>query len=994
MKMKRIIFLAFVFFFMFSSVNVMAQERKKELIKDRYDKGERIQVEEEGIVYSQSLLNLKETRIHVDLSELHPLELTMVPIKRLFMNNPEVVLSEKVALKIGYGSDNYQIYKSSDTIDISGYESNLEVISGVMDQLEENNQKFMIYVSKGYGKSDWLKSTIKGVEKKKSVELSSYNDIYSNHIYVRFDGGKKKFEYQAGLAFNQGAKSYPNVKKLRFFRGYYSSFKEAEKGLEITKEFEKSTYKIDKTDVGMEYTIAAMNHDDKCIGLKTFYIFFIPESLELDESLRKKGDSLEYPVDYWQQKESKNEKNIFISHMKLHLKKGYSVSDKYLFQLSLKIPGKRYNSEEENKMITAIYIGKYGSIKEAEEAKAKNVKEDMMNDSFEHIFGKINWFTVFVGKDGDKKQLIFQKNVSLAVTDAKRYNYSRIDESNIADCNFEALYKKGIDGELDYVSAVKVENDSYAEGNFVTFYVDEEVDLKNIALRFDLVDKKSKLYAAGSNVPEESMKTFHDFSKGSLQYTVSAENGKNSKSYWVRILKKEKGNDKLFINSLSDENAKRSVKDGVITIEREALFDTYHGNVHDITLVNYGEEEIPNLKVELSSKQLVLDKYWTLLGKYSLKNMTFGKKTTEGSYNEDYIGPYQAKIRLLPKKGLKEGTNVSGTLTISSSNKKLMVIKITGIVGDPVITTKKITKGVKFVPYGMMIQNSNKYSWNTPSYKVLSGKLPKGMKVKPNGELYGVPKEKGKFKFKVRLNNSYRKFRPSEKEFTLSILENTNTNVEKAVDKGYELSEKIDTIYSADRKKEFLMVSNGEYGNFVDIYLDGKKLKKDKDYKSEEGSTRITISAQTLKREKVGTHTLGLEFREKSTDELKKSAQNYDVLNGKSQNTKEGIKNGDLKKEESVREESVREEIRREEPRIEEPRIEEPRIENNNTTLHTSSNNTLNEDYMNYVIQSGDTLWELAEKKYGNGLEWVRISEVNGNLNPRKLIPGTVIILP
>lgn len=988
MKMKKLTIFAFVFFFILSSANVMAQEREEEFIRDRYDKEETIQVNEGGVVYSQSLLNLKEARIYVDLSELHPLELTMVPIKRLFVNNPEIVLSNKVAVKIGYGSDDYKIYKSSDKIDISGYESNLEIISGVMDQLEENNQKFTINVSKDYGNSNWLKSTIKGVEKKKSVNLDSFCETYTERIYINFDSGKKNYEYQAGLLFNQTDRSYPNISKLRFFEGSYASLKRAEKGREITKELEKNTFKISKTYEVIPLTIAAMSSENECIGIKTFYVSFYAGRLGITDSLKKKINNQDEYVIYSSKSTSdKNEKNISSMNTELILYKGYSVSDNYNFSLGLHVPGKRLNSEEEYNMITAIYKGKYGSIKEAEKDKAKNIKEEMMNDNYEYKFGKTNWFTVIVGKDGDKKQLVFQKNLSLVVGNVERYTNSIIDESNIADCNFNTLYQKGEDGKAEYLTAVKVNNDSYAEGNFVTFYVDEEVDLKSIALGFDLVDKKSKLYAAGSNVPEESMKSFHDFSKGSLQYTVSAENGKNSKSYWVRILKKEKGNDKLFINSLSDENAKKTVKDGVITIEREALLDTYHGRVHDITLVNHGEEAIPNLKVELSSNQLVLDKYWTLLGNYPLKNMTFGKKTTEGSYNEDYIGPYQAKVRLLPKIGLNEGANVSGTLTISSANKKLMVIKITGLVGDPVITTKKITKGVKFVPYGMIIQNSNKYSWNTPSYKVLSGKLPKGMKIKQNGELYGVPKEKGKFKFKVRLNNSYRKFRSSEKEFTLSILENTNANVEKAVDKGYELSKKIDNINLADSSKEFLMVSKGEYDNFVDIYLDGKKLKKDKDYSSEEGSTRITIAAQTLKKVKVGTHTLGLEFREKSTDELKKSAQNYDIFKGKYVKTKEEVKK-EIKKE-------VKKKVKKEvEKNIKKENKKDLTKKTNKKNQKQKHNDTFEQGSMKYIIKTGDTLWELSERKYGTGLEWIRISKANDNINPRRLIPGKEIVLP
>lgn len=70
-----------------------------------------------------------------------------------------------------------------------------------------------------------------------------------------------------------------------------------------------------------------------------------------------------------------------------------------------------------------------------------------------------------------------------------------------------------------------------------------------------------------------------------------------------------------------------------------------------------------------------------------------------------------------------------------------MVLTLTGMVGDPSITTKDIPAAVKYVPYGTVIQNNNKYSWNKTSYTMVSGTLPAGMTIRENGEIYGVPQE-------------------------------------------------------------------------------------------------------------------------------------------------------------------------------------------------------------------------------------------------------------
>ena len=146
------------------------------------------------------------------------------------------------------------------------------------------------------------------------------------------------------------------------------------------------------------------------------------------------------------------------------------------------------------------------------------------------------------------------------------------------------------------------------------------------------------------------------------------------------------------------------------------------------------------------------------------------------------------------------------------------------------------------------------------------------MELKPNGEIYGVPKETGTFHINVRMDNSISYFSSCYRAFDLVVLDNTDENVNNATDEGYTLSTRL-----SHAGAEYLVVSEGVFPNFKYIYIDGDRLVEGVDYDAESGSTRITIRSETLSRKGSGVHTLGIEFREggEDTGELKRAAQNY-----------------------------------------------------------------------------------------------------------------------
>jgi nucleoid-associated protein YgaU len=49
-----------------------------------------------------------------------------------------------------------------------------------------------------------------------------------------------------------------------------------------------------------------------------------------------------------------------------------------------------------------------------------------------------------------------------------------------------------------------------------------------------------------------------------------------------------------------------------------------------------------------------------------------------------------------------------------------------------------------------------------------------------------------------------------------------------------------------------------------------------------------------------------------------------------------------------------------------------------------------------YTVVSGDTLWKIAERMYGNGSQYMKIFEANTDLleNPDRIFPGQKLVIP
>lgn len=448
------------------------------------------------------------------------------------------------------------------------------------------------------------------------------------------------------------------------------------------------------------------------------------------------------------------------------------------------------------------------------------------------------------------------------------------------------------------VAIVSYKNDSYYDLGYQTVFYTEDDALGSLTPEF-WSSTTATIYAGhdGSVGTEQiSGTTVQDFSNGPVQYSAAAENGTALKNYWVTFVKHSSDSAALYVHGINGD-------DGAT---REIFLNSAYDNLHDIFIANVGNASLTSLTATLVDAQNVqLDEYWTVgeAGNNELQSITAYDSTT-GDEQKNF-----AKIRLLPtldEDGEIVNGDVSGTLVISAEGIDPVEIELTGTAGDPYLTTEEIPDAVKYVPYAVQLAHNNKFDWNTVTLSIDEGTLPAGMELKANGEIYGVPTETGYFTFTVLMENSYSGFSDSTMEYTLYVNYNSDSNVENSTNVDYEITDWVGTYqtveydddgeywteeqYVVNTNSADTFVSNGEYVEFIDFWLNGVKLTEGTDYDSEAGSTRITIASQTFSNLAVeGTNTIAAEFRTEngSVDEgeLKTAAQNFEITDSSSTST-------------------------------------------------------------------------------------------------------------
>lgn len=1023
-----------------------------------------------------SLLPLEEKYLTADFKGLTPIELTMVSIGEIFTKGRQSLGSAgKVAwTRLNYESDDYsddfKVSAANGTVNASkstysGESVHLELIVGDANQLNASNIRYRVQLNTTKSEN-WLTPTVykqdaEGNRTKIDVARSEYEDYNIKNRYFRMYLSSQQIESDGDVyvSFAVDSTQYTGFDstKIKVFEGKFDTVDKIGSARDITTDIfhnasmgnKDSGYKITMSRGYVYSAVTAVYYDARgnvigCLPFELYCTASYSSIYPYDLFLKKDNNSREYVDDRISSTLSDGIKKSVIS-----LYKGYSATQKYYLTMNYS-----QNGESVNEKVTAAFEGRYESIAAATAAGKPNIWPSLRGngnyatEGYEADYsGEGVTFSVFVGEDNDPTQ-------------EKLYCIVAAVEGTREKSNTNAVFYGLNDGNktpikmTDYY-CIGMEEDSYADFNYQTFLVADSVDITSLAPTF--YESTYKVYAGqGTGMPVKSGENPQDFSQGPVQYTVASQNGREQKNYWLQVIKQTDESDhqkKLYINSLKDPEARTSVGADGVTSTREMVIDSYHNDVHDILLVNTSRQEIPGLKAELDSATVVMDDYWKLDGSQplgGLNQFTSGENAnnTDKRYGEL---PNLAKIRLRGAEGVSEGTDISGTLTIKSGDTVLVKLTLTGTLGDPTITTTEIPQAVKYVPYGIMFQNNNKYSRNRVSYELV-GTLPSGMELKENGELYGVPKEAGTFPIQIRMRSSLSRIPDSTKQFTLEVLENTDENVNAATDEGYALSARVANI-TMNTSGTQTITSAGELAEFQDIYLDGDKLTEGTDYTKESGSTKITIQAQTLKRLGVGTHTLGMEFRKAVNDsenrELKRAAQNYAVNdsagssggNGGSGSDDSGdtwtpnrnpnsmaanaisgsaaanantaktaktvyytVQAGDtlskIAKRFYGRSEDWRKIYAANKDIIKNPNL--IRV-GQVLTIYLAEDNSIitvpgdtgNGEVTYYTVQSGDTLWKIAKKFYGKGRQWRKIYQDNADTisDPGKIHTGQVIII-
>ncbi len=377
-------------------------------------------------------------------------------------------------------------------------------------------------------------------------------------------------------------------------------------------------------------------------------------------------------------------------------------------------------------------------------------------------------------------------------------------------------------------------------------------------------------------------------------------------------------------------------------------FDT--SNVTDMSMMFYGCRSLPTLDVsgfdagKVTNMSRIFESCEKLETVYAPLHVTVPAPLPHGILMSDVSF-------ILPLLG--DGwVSENGTVVTELPRDLKSTVKLTHM--------KEFSPAVKYVPYEVLFEELGGYSQNL-SYSLASGSLPAGVELKDDGRIFGVPLETGDFRFAIRWSNETGL--DAIVKYRLVVEENTTPNVNDMSDSGYELIEFVSDLYLESQSGTHTLVSQGDYSEFVAVYLNGRKLTEGKDYTSASGSTRITIIDQTLTDEGVGTHTIGIEFRT-ADNTLRRAAQNYTVLAGKA-----------------------------------------PSENNNNNTNSSNGGSSVQppaapaeeetETVISYVVQRGDTLWKLAARYYGAGRFWTRIYQDNRDTirSPHRLRVGQVLTI-
>lgn len=579
----------------------------------------------------------------------------------------------------------------------------------------------------------------------------------------------------------------------------------------------------------------------------------------------------------------------------LMLKDGYSLGSEIYCVLDAH--GTTYG-DAANSYVTKAVLGHYDTLDEAsqcEDIKDQLIPSDKLSSSrgYKADYNYKNGgtpFTIFFEDGSVFKVLVLAMDYNPKYDES--YVRSFTDDPIIGEADpwFRVIGATDSNGN-DYDSYV-IENgkninmDTYYGYGYQTVFInDANADLSELKPTFWYANT-DRVYAVskdtGDRIDENHIR---DFTEENQQYTgiIIDNNKENERNYWVTFKKLNNDGPELYVFGPN---------------EREVILDEYFEFKHDILIANIGNAPLEDISVELfDAENVKLDEYWTVGGEGNDTLAAFTSTSPDTKYGEL---SNLAKIRLLP-----DGDGeVKGTLIINAKGQDPVMITLNGTAQNPEIVTETLSDAVKYVPYQQIIATNNMHDWVETKFSVVDGALPEGVTLNSEtGEIYGVPTVPDsnsettysftvEAKYLVEGEEGY--FESSYKDFKLVVKPNTDENVYLASDSddGYSIKQPIgiqtgEYSFELNKIADTEFTSNGEYGEFVGLWLNGELLEPGVDYDSEPGSTKITIKSQTFENraDKDGTNTIAMEFRKDTNGdgkgdsgaEMNRTAQNFTV---------------------------------------------------------------------------------------------------------------------
>ncbi len=835
----------------------------------------------DGGVAVQSLLPLKEYQVYLDMRGFLPEELKAVKVNAVLSGmskKPTIKEDDVVLWSRGSESDDFKMIGRDDTMDISsdGYYSSrqdIEMIVGTGHQLDLNNTRYRLRVNLSDPDS-LLTAQVRKADG--SAEIPVYSTYFSDDGI--FQMGVDKHQWETGektlLKLDFADEYKQSGLTATVYEGAYDTEEAAQAAntRNITSEIlgeEASGYLADYSnsqdleECPKITMVMTRNGQTVHVQPMTITMYGSGTSFYAWGLYAQDGNWVEQSSGYLR---DEYRTKCF------YLRNTYPVNGTYCLLMYIDIPG--HHDSADFYGLSNVKHAAVGDYQTAEEIQNQpDIKEQLFSRPGypADYSGGVIFSVLDINNEVHHCRVMTQEAPEEELPSAPR--------PDSADTYFRMwrASQNESEGILDgYVMSYR--DDSYYYNGYQTVFLMNQdgtpITTDKIIPAFD-TGSKVTIYAGLDHAGGEAQKSGEsvvEFRNGQpIQYSAAAESKGHLKNYWVTFLTQSTGGPKLFVNAANDPDRK-DAETGLPV--REVYLTPEYDNHHDVFFANIGDEAMENLYVKLeNAANVALDGYWTIRDDAPAAAKTLGAFTGTADSDRKNL----AKVRLVPAEG---GVGaISGTLVIGYNNgngkAEEVRIKLTGTAGKPSIVTDTLAGGVKYVPYNSVIMTNSMGASDAVQFTVTAGALPEGVELYPNGKLYGVPMQAGTYTFTATAAYSGGEGLSDSKEFTIEILDNTDANVDASTDVGYTVMDRIPDAMTTYTDQVFR--SEGAFSTFYKVFLDGEELVPGVDYTAEEGSTRITVQAQTFRKKGNGKHTFAVEFRtdKNDTSTVKKSAQNY-----------------------------------------------------------------------------------------------------------------------